>query len=108
MDRILVITYPETALGFRMAGADVLEIERGRESPDIIEKVVEEGRYGLLIVEEGLLDKVPEDVEKRIRKRGRPVLVSIRSPQSWEEGPKEPYIAKLLRRAIGYHIKIKR
>ncbi len=109
MDRILVITYPEMALGFRMAGADVVEIEKGRESPQILEGVIEEDRYGLIALEEGLLERVPEDLEKRIRRKGRPVLIPIRSPEGWGgEAPGEPYIAKILRKTIGYHIKIKR
>ena len=109
MDMLLVITYPDMALGFRMAGADVIEIERGRESPGVLERVIEEGRYGLIAVEEELLDRIPEELERRIRKKGRPVLIPIRSPQGWsKEKAKEPYVAKILRRTIGYHIKIKR
>lgn len=109
MDRLLIITYPEMALGFGMAGADVMEIERGKESLELIERVIDEDRYSLIALEEALLDRIPEGLERRLRKRGRPALIPIRSPERWGKGgPKEPYIAKMLRKTIGYHIKIKR
>ena len=109
LSKLLIITYPDTSLGFNLAGVEVKEALDGEDITPILQDIVEKGEYGLLVVEEKLLVKVDEGVLKRIRKTGIPVIVPIDTPKSWQtEEEMESYIARLIRRAIGYQVKIKR
>ena len=109
MSKLLVITYPDTSLGFSLAGVEVKDVSEGEDITAILQGIVEKGEYGLLAVEEKLLSEVDGGILKRIRKTGIPVIVPIDTPKSWQtEEEMESHIARLIRRAIGYQVKIKR
>ncbi|MBI5874577.1 MAG: V-type ATP synthase subunit F [Deltaproteobacteria bacterium] len=109
MSKLLVITYPDTSLGFKLAGVEVKEVEEGGDITAVLNDIIKTGEYGLLVVEERFLAKVDEGILKRIRKTGVPVIVPIDTPKSWQtEAEMESYVARLIRRAIGYQVKIKR
>lgn len=95
-------------LGFRLAGAPVEEIAEGEEA-ERFRDLVADPSVGVLAVEEKLLERVPEPVLQRIGREGIPVLLPFTLPRRWEEaGRGEEYVATLIRRAIGYHVKIQR
>jgi vacuolar-type H+-ATPase subunit F/Vma7 len=95
-------------LGFRLAGAPVEEIDEGEE-PERLKALVSDPGLGVLAVEETLLERVPEALLQRIGREGIPVLFPFTFPKGWAEvGRGEQYVATLIRRAIGYHVKIQR
>ncbi len=105
----LVITDGDTAPGFRLAGLDCIEVDDDTDMAALLSSIVDEGRYGLVCIEERFLNRVPENVMRRIQKKGFPVIVPVDIPGVWgEREPGESPIARLIRRAIGYQIKIKR
>ncbi len=103
-----VATRPGDGLGFRLAGAAVEEIEKG----DVAERfkaLLADPSLGVLAVEEELLEQVPQSVLERVGREGVPVLLPFAFPRRWKEvGRGEQYVATLIRRAIGYHVKIQR
>lgn len=102
------MTYPDTSTGFQLAGIEVRKVKEDQDISSLLQDIIEGGEYGLLAVEERLLEKVPENILKRIRKKGIPVIVPIDTPRSWHgEAERETYILRLIRRAIGYQVKIK-
>lgn len=103
-----VVTRRGEGLGFRLAGAPVEEIEEGEEA-ERFKALVADASLGVLAVEEQLLERVPEPLLQRIGREGVPVLLPFALPKRWEEvGRGEEYVATLIRRAIGYHVKIQR
>lgn len=64
---------------------------------------------GVLAVEEELLEQVPQALLEKIGREKVPVLLPFAFPRRWKEtGRGEEYVAALIRRAIGYHVKIQR
>lgn len=109
MAELLVITGPGASVGFRCAGIDTLEVEEDSDVSGTLLDIQSGGRYGLVAIEERLLQKVPELAAKRLRKRGLPIIIPISLPLKWgEAGAAESPVVRLIRRAIGYQIKIKR
>lgn len=105
----LVITGKGASLGFRCAGLDCREIADGEDVSSILLTAQAAGKYGLVAVEERLLSRVSEGVMKRIKKKGLPIIVPINLPEKWGEvEAAESPVVRLIRRAIGYQIKIKR
>jgi V/A-type H+-transporting ATPase subunit F len=103
-----VVTRPGEGLGFRLAGAPVDEVEAGEEA-DRFKALLADPALGVLAVEQGLLETVPEPLLERAGRDGVPVLLPFAVPRRWEEaGRGEEYVAALIRRAIGYHVKIQR
>ena len=103
-----VATRPGDGLGFRLAGAPVEEFEKG----DVAERfraLLADPSLGVLAVEEELLEQVPQPLLEKIGRQGVPILFPFALPRSWKEaGRGEEYVATLIRRAIGYHVKIQR
>lgn len=109
MAGFLVITAPGASLGFRCAGLDIVEADPAQDLSALLLTLQEEGKYGLIAVEDRLMLKVSDVVQRRIKKKGVPILVPINLPEKWGEVEYgESPIVRLIRKAIGYQIKIKK
>lgn len=103
---LAVVVRPEDALGFRLAGARVVEAPRGGEAA-ALRSLLAEPRTGVLAVEEQVLAAVPAHLLRRAHDRGIPVLLPFALPRRrGEEGRGRAYVAALIRRAIGYAVKL--
>jgi V/A-type H+-transporting ATPase subunit F len=101
-----VVTRPGDGLGFRLAGADVEEVAPGEEAARF-RSFLAEPQLGVLAVEGEVLAAVPEPLVRRAAARGLPVLLPFALPRRFAEpGRGQAYVAGLIRRAIGYHIKL--
>lgn len=109
MPDLIVITGQGSSLGFRTAGLETLEADEKTDMSNLLLGLQAQGRYGLIAIEERFLEKVSANAMKRLRKKGLPVIIPINIPQKWGEAePGESPVVKLIRRAIGYQIKLKR
>ncbi len=103
---LAVAVRPGDALGFRLAGARVEEVAAGAEAA-AFRRVLADARIGVLAVEEELLRAAPARLVRRARERGLPVILPFALPRRWgEEGRGRAYVAALIRRAVGYAVKL--
>lgn len=103
---LAVAVRPGDALGFRLAGARVEEVAAGAEAA-AFRRVLADARIGVLAVEEELLRSAPARLVRRARERGLPVILPFALPRRWgEEGRGRAYVAALIRRAVGYAVKL--
>jgi V/A-type H+-transporting ATPase subunit F len=103
---LVVAVRPGDALGFRLAGAAVEEVAPGAETA-AFRRLLAAPRTGVLAVEEELLRAVPDRVLRRARDAGLPVILPFALPRRWgEEGRGRAYVAALIRRAVGYAVKL--
>ena len=103
---LAVAVRPGDGLGFRLAGAPVEEVPPGGETA-AFRRLVGDPRVGVVAVEEELLRAVPPRVLRRAREAGLPVILPFALPRQWgEEGRGRAYVAALIRRAVGYAVKI--
>lgn len=104
--RIKVVTRPGAGLGFRLAGVPVEEVADAAGA-ERVAALIEEPGLGILAVDETLLRQVPPGVLDRAGRDGVPIVLPFTLPARWEERVGgEEYVAALIRRAIGYHIKL--
>jgi V/A-type H+-transporting ATPase subunit F len=104
--RLAVVVRPGDALGFRLAGARVEEVAAGAEA-QAFRALLAEGDLGVVAVEEEVLGQVPPRVLRRARERGVPVVLPFALPRRWgDEGRGRAYVAALIRRAVGYGVKL--
>jgi vacuolar-type H+-ATPase subunit F/Vma7 len=96
------------AAGFGLAGIRVLEAGAAEEGIECIRELLTQPDVGVVLMEEGLHDRLPEDVRRRLGRNPLPMVVPFPGP-AWEERPEaaESYIVDLLRRVIGYRVRLR-
>ena len=103
---LAVAVRPGDALGFRLAGAAVEEVAPGAEAA-VFRRLLADQHTGVLAVEEELLKAVPDRILRRAHDAGLPVILPFALPRRWgEEGRGRAYVAALIRRAVGYAVKL--
>jgi len=107
MAKMLVVTDAETAIGFRLAGVDVLETNAD-DAQRAVEEVIASDRYGLVVIDEGLLADPVKAMERAMRGRDLPVLLPMPglSAAFDHEADATAYMQQLVRSAIGFDIKL--
>ncbi len=105
MYKVAVITDNETATGFRLAGMEVREAGTPQEALGMIRAYAAAG-YGLLIVNEDLLQGTDDARARLLRGRDLPVVVPLPPARAHLESG-EAYIARLVKEHIGFAVKLK-
>lgn len=105
---VRVLCRPVVAAGFGLAGTRVLEAGTTEESVACLRDLLDQAEVGVVLMEEGLHDRLPEDVHRRLSRNPLPMVVPFPGP-AWEERPEaaESYIVELLRRVIGYRVRLR-
>ena len=105
--RVVVLTDSETATGYRLAGVEVRESQPEAAESEL-ERLIESGEYGLVVVDEGLVPDPMSASARSMRGRDLPVILPVPSlAASFGEGDDATaYMKDLVRSAIGFDIKL--
>ncbi len=108
MYKVVVLTDPETAYGFRLAGVDVHEVEDQDEAKREINRLLEDSRTGILAVNESFLAAVDDRIKKRIEATYRPIVVSLPvRDKLGTAGERKAFLARLIHRAVGFDVTLR-
>ncbi len=102
MYKVIVITDPESATGFRLAGSDVKEAEDSLEASLILSSLLHDEEAGIIAVREDYLANLDKSLYEQVEKSYHPVIIPIPAPRKGDEV--SGYVERLLRRAIGYNV----
>ena len=109
MSKYLVITDPDSAVGFRLAGVETLVAERVDDAEGLLQTAVNSGGVGLLLINENFMNRFSDTLQRKLEKLSLPLIIPIPiSGTWWKMEETEDYIFNLIRRAIGYQMKIKK
>jgi V/A-type H+/Na+-transporting ATPase subunit F len=106
MYKFVIVTDRDRASGFRLAGAEVYEARDASEAKDVIPPLLHKDDIGIVAVNEEYMLSLDEKLMNRIEKMHRPLIIPI--PSKKKELDRRTYIERLLRKAIGYNIVLKR
>ncbi len=106
MYKYVVVTDPETAAGFRLAGVEVIEISSPEEAKKTIPALLNADDTGIVGISEEFMSVLDPELLATIEKTYRPIIIPI--PSRAKKVVSETYIERLLRRAIGYNIVVRR
>jgi V/A-type H+-transporting ATPase subunit F len=107
--KIGVLTDPETAAGYRLAGLPVTVAGNATEAREALARMIQEDTYALIAVSAALLPDPYQGVRREMRSRTLPVLLSTPSPLAAGAGEgedAEAYVRRLIVATMGYEIKI--
>ncbi len=103
MKRIVAITPGDADNGFACCGAVQLAALPG-QALQLLRQALADPESGVVILDERLLAEVGEEQVKALEMRWPGVLVVLPAPR----GGVEDYASRLIRRAVGYHVKVRR
>ena len=106
MFRFIVITDPDRAVGFRLAGVDVFEVSGQEMVKKIVQPLLYKDDIGIVAVNEEYLLALDNKVMDRIEKMHRPIVIPI--PSKAKSLDRASYVERLLKKAIGYNIVLRR
>lgn len=105
MKKIAFITPPDVRYGFNLSGVPQHAVETD-EAEEALERTMAEPDNGLVIIDERMITGMPEERLRELEQRWNGILLVLPSPEK-PPAEVEDYAARLIRRAIGYHVRLK-
>jgi V/A-type H+-transporting ATPase subunit F len=103
--KVVFITPADAEYGFRLTGAEHMAI--GEEDlEETLRTVMANQETGLVILDERLARGMNEAKLREMEKRWYGILIILPAPER-PGAEVEDYAMRLIRRAIGYHVKVK-
>ncbi|MHA2248302.1 MAG: V-type ATP synthase subunit F [Candidatus Hodarchaeales archaeon] len=104
---ILVITHPNLAIGYRLAGADVLEAKEGSIAFTLLRNAVKDENIRLIGIDEEFYEIINPRFLEAIKKRGKPLILSM---QTVREGglSVDEYIRRMTLNTAGVIVKVEK
>ena len=105
---VRVLARPEIGAGFSLAGLQTVDAGDDAQAREQLQGLMSTPEIGVILVEEGLYDRLPEESRRDLGRRPLPMVVPFPEP-AWTERPQEAdaYIIELLRQVIGYRVRLK-
>ena len=104
--KIAVVTDPESATGYRLAGLHVAVAVDAAEARKVLAGMIQDGDYILIGVSEALLPDPYQVVRREMRGRDLPILLSVPSPHTGEGKEAKAYMRRLILSTMGHEIKL--
>lgn len=105
MRKIEFITPMDAEFGFGLAGMSQYAA-RQEDAEDLLEKIMSGPDAGLVIIDERMTRGIDDERMREIEDRWRGILLVLPSPVK-PPAEVEDYAARLIRKAIGYHVRLK-
>ena len=105
MKKVIFITEQAAQPGFALAGIDQYVAEP-QELEEFLTRAIGDAEVGLVVIDERLTAGIDEERLREIESAWHGVIVVLPSPLAGI-GKIEDYAARLIRRAVGYHVRIR-
>ncbi len=109
MGHIVALVDEETALGFRLAGIEGRAAGTADDLARRARELMEDPDARLVLVDEALFRLLPEGMQRTLDASRSPVFVAVPAARARKAtASPEEHVARLMRRVIGYQIRIRR
>jgi V/A-type H+-transporting ATPase subunit F len=106
--KVIVITNSESTFGFQLAGVDVFKANEPSEARKLLIDFINDDQSGIIAIDEDLMEAIDDRLKNKIDKLYRPIVVPIPSKKKIDVGAERAaYVQSLIRRAVGFDIKLK-
>ena len=103
---LVVIASPGLSAGFSLAGVHVVRAADAQAASNELRRLLEEPSTSVVIIDEPLYRELPEDQRRSLTRTPKPVVIPVPGPDWTEESTAHEYIVEILRRAIGYRVRL--
>lgn len=105
MKKIIFITPADAEFGFSLTGAGQYVADEVHVT-DVLKSAMDEPDSGLIMIDERLVNSGTEEEIKEMERAWHGILLVLPSPER-PVAEIEDYASRLIRRAIGYHVRLK-
>ncbi len=104
---VRVLCRPTTAAGFGLAGlaADMTDDESVADT--MLRALLQRPEVGVVLLEESLYDTLAPDLRTTVDRVAQPIVVPFPGPAWRATASAEEQVVELLRRAIGYRVRLR-
>ena len=102
-----VICRPALVPGFALAGITSWPAATPEDTERVLAEQRTRARIGVILVEEALYDELAAEVRSRLERWVAPMVVPFPGPAWVEARSAEARVVELLRRAIGYRVRLR-
>ncbi len=106
MKKIVFITPADVDPGFGLAGVAQYNASPG-ETEELLRKVMSDPDTGVAVVDERLATALDEERFREMERRWFGILLVLPSPEGAGGETMEDYARRLIRRAVGYHVRVR-
>lgn len=103
MKEIVFITPYDARYGFSLSGIPQHEVSPA-EAEELLLQVMAEPDSGVVVIDERLVAGIGEERFREMERRWYGILIVLPAPEKGAEA--EDYALRLIRRAIGYHVRL--
>ena len=100
--RIVVVGYPSTVLGFRLAGIEETYPAEANDCEETVTKLLERDDVGVVVINRRAVRAFDWRMRRRLEKTTKPVVVEI--PDSSGDVQEEEPLGELMKRALGFDL----
>lgn len=105
MKNLIFITPDDARHGFILAGARQLVVTAA-DAETTLHQILADPDTRVAVIDERLLAGIPEERFREMEKRWFGILIVLPAPEKRGAAPGEDYALRLIRRAIGYHVRL--
>lgn len=105
--RVRVLCRPAVAPGFRLAGVDASEARDGESAAAVLSDLRKDPEVGVVLVQDDLHETLPPELLAAMEREALPIVAPFPGPVPEARPTAEGYVVDLLRRAIGYRVKLR-
>jgi len=105
MRNMVFITPADARHGFILAGARQLVVT-AEEAETTLRQILADPDTRVAVIDERLLAGIPEEHFREMEKRWFGILIVLPAPEKRGAVTEEDYALRLIRRAIGYHVRL--
>jgi vacuolar-type H+-ATPase subunit F/Vma7 len=104
---VRVLCRPATAPGFALAGIVAETADEESVADAALRSLLQHAEVGIVLLEESLYQALAPDLRTLVDRVSQPIVVPFPGP-AWRAAPSaEEQVVELLRRAIGYRVRLR-
>lgn len=103
---VIVIGREPFLAGFALAGLPTLEAADGAEAAALLRDLRAQDTAGVVLIQQALHGALPDEATRELERGALPIVVPYPEPSWARPVSPEEHIIELLRRAIGYRVRL--
>ena len=104
MTEVIFITAEDALYGFSLAGMQQLTVST-ELAEELLRETIADSDVGVVVIDERLVKFIDEKYFSELEKSWRGLLVTLPAPELLSNG-EEDYLQRLIKRALGYHVRL--
>ncbi len=104
MKEVVFITPEDARYGFSLAGARQLTAT-SQQAEELLRATIADPLVAVVVIDERLVKTIDSKRFNELEVNWRGLLVTLPAPE-WDSAGEEDYLQRLIRRALGYHVRL--